>query len=103
MSKELTALEQDFEREMREIYRRAKKEVGYNAARFLQMLQEHGGVTTARRLLPEMSDGFVALWEHGRLDLTVEYLVLQPRWHALFTTDERMVARQRLRDCRMDI
>ena len=103
MSNELVLLEKALDGEMRQIYHRAKEEIGYNAVRFLQMLQEHGGVETARRLLPEMSDGFVTLWEHGRLDLTVEYLVLQPKWHDLFTDDERKMARQRLRDCRMDI
>lgn len=103
MSSEFIALEQDFDAEMRQIHHRAKEEIGYNAMRFLQMLQKHGGVETARRLLPEMSDGFVTLWEKRRLDLTVEYLVLQPRWDALFTDDERELARQRLRDCRIDI
>ena len=103
MSDELVALERDFEAEMRQIYNRAKNEVGYNAMRFLQIVQERRGVETARRLLPTMSDGFVALWERDRLDLTVEYLVLQPRWHELFSDDERCVARQRLRDCGMDV
>ena len=103
MSNEIVVLERALDGEMRLIYHRAKEEIGYNATRFLRMLQEHGGVETARRLLPEMSDGFVTLWEHGRLDLTVEYLVLQSKWHDLFTDDERKTARQRLRCCGMDI
>ncbi len=97
------ALERDFDAAMMQIYYRAKDEVGYNANRFLQMLHDYGGVETARRLLPAMSDGFTALYEHCRLDLTVEYLVLQPRWHQLFTDEERDTARRRLKCCGMEV
>lgn len=92
-----------FDEAMHQIYVRAKSEVGYTASRFHQMLQEHGGVETAHRLLPDMSDGFAKLWEKKRLDLTVEFLVLEPRWHSLFTDAEREVARARLRDSGMEI
>ena len=81
-----------------QIYVQAKQ-VGYTANRFHQMLTEHGGVETARRLLPQMSDGFTELWRRKRLDLTVEALVLQPRWESLFSANELDVARSRLRDC----
>ncbi|MEX0784746.1 MAG: hypothetical protein WD557_19085 [Dehalococcoidia bacterium] len=37
----------------------------------------------------------------GRLDLSVEYAVLEPAWQDLFTDWERDVARQRLRDARV--
>ena len=83
--------------------KRAKTEAGYTASRFLQMLTEHGGVETARRLLPQMSDGFTELWRGGRLDLTVEALVLQSKWDDLFSAEEREAARGRLRECGMDI
>ncbi len=81
------------------IYHAAKREVGYNATRFVQMLGEHGGVETARRLLPHTSDGFTELWKRNRLDLTVESLILQPRWQSLFSDEEREVARRRLLEC----
>ena len=97
------ALERDFDGEMMQIYERAKREAGYTATRFLHMLHEHRGLETAKRLLPKMSEGFKQLWERGRLDLTVEHLMLHPRWQALFTDDERDVARQRLRGCGMDV
>ena len=56
------------------IYETAKRELGYNATRFLQMISEHGGLATARQLLwsDKPSDGFTTLWSHHRLDLTVE-------------------------------
>jgi hypothetical protein len=92
-------LERAFDEAMMQIYLVAKTQAGYNAMRFLKMLGEHGGVETARRLLPHMSDGFTELWQRNRLDLTVESLVLQARWHDLFSDDEREVARRRLREC----
>ncbi|WP_221891484.1 hypothetical protein [Microbispora sp. KK1-11] len=42
------------------------------------------------------ADGFAALWERGRLDLTVEALVVQPRFAELFTPAETEVAWHRL-------
>ena len=79
---------------------RAKGEAGYTATRFIQMLSDHGGVKTAKTLLasPSVSDGFTALWEAGRPDLTVEYQVLQPQFRSLFTQRELESARQRLLD-----
>jgi hypothetical protein len=64
-----------------------KDEAGYPAAYFLGMLAEHGGLETARRLLAATTilDGFTALWERKRLDLTVEALVLRPEFQGLST------------------
>ena len=87
-----------FDREMMQVYLRAKR-IGYNATRFHQMLTQHGGVETARRLLPQMSDGFTELWRRERLDLTVEALVLQPHWKSLFSENELETARERLKEC----
>ena len=62
------------------------------------MLSEYGGLGTAHRLLasPEVASGFTALYERGRLDLTVEVLVLKPEFVGLFTDEEVETARQRL-------
>ena len=75
-------------------YRRAKAEAGYNATRFLSMVVEHGGLETARYLLHAgtVSEGYTALWEPKRLDLTVEAMVLRPEWGALFSDVERRIA-----------
>lgn len=91
-------LETRFHSAMLDIYNRAKRECGYNATRFLGMIVEHGGVETARILLHAnaVTEGYTALWERRRLDLTVEALVLQPAWIALFTAEERDTARKRL-------
>ena len=94
-----TRLEEEFHSAMEDIYRRASKEAGYNATVFLRMVAEHGGLETARRLInaPTASDGYTALWERGRLDLTVEAKVIEtPRFHDLFTSDELEICRRRL-------
>ena len=100
-----TALEAEFDVAMMDIYRHARTEANYTATRFLQMLHEHRGLKTAQLLLhtAHVSDGYTALWQRGRLDLTVEALILQPRWHGLFTDEDRGIARDRLRTYRFDV
>ena len=93
------ALQTQFGNEMRRIYQRALSEAGYKATRFLHMLHQHGGLQTARILIHSstVSEGYTALWERGRLDLTVEALIHDnPQWHPLFTPDERMICVRRL-------
>ena len=93
-----TPKEMKFDGAMMDIYRRAKDECDYNATRFLQMLLEHRGLKTAKILInaPHVSDGYTALWERKRLDLTVEALIIKPEWDALFTDEERAIAKERL-------
>ena len=82
-----TILEGQFHEAMLAIYVTAKREAGYNATRFLAMLNDHGGVKTAGLLLdaPTVSDGYTALWERQRLELTVEAVILDnERFHSLF-------------------
>jgi hypothetical protein len=87
-----------FHAAMVSIYERARDETGYVATRFLQMLAEHGGVETARRLISSdtPSDGFTTLWEKRRLDLTVETHVIDPAFRSLFSPSELRSAERRL-------
>jgi len=83
----------------RQIYRRAKSEAKYNATRYLHMLDALGGLETAHILINSsaVSEGYTALWERGRLDLTVEALIWEnPEYHELFTEDEIRIAKKRL-------
>ena len=93
-------LENRFDIEMMNIYRRALKECGYNAHYFLQMLYEKRGLKTAKDLLhaPLPQDGFNALYNLNRLNLTVEALLLRDPWNQLFTESELVEARKRLKD-----
>jgi hypothetical protein len=92
-----------FDAAMFGIYHRAKEEAGYNATIFLGMLTKMKGVATAKQLInaAKPSDGYTALYERSRLDLTVEALVVEDeRWHSLFTAEELARCRKRLRDYR---
>lgn len=89
-----------FDGAMFDVYRRAKDEAGYNATIFLGMICDRGGVATAKYLInaPTVSDGYTHLYERGRLDLTVEALIVEnERWHVLFEPSELDRARRRLR------
>ena len=94
----LGQVERQIHQAMVAIYETAKRDLGYNATRFLQMISEQGGLATARQLLwsDQPSDGFTTLWSHHRLDLTVEAHVLKPDYTALFTEADRQQARRRL-------
>jgi hypothetical protein len=86
----LDEIERRFHRAMISIYETAKRELGYNATRFLQMISEQGGLATARQLLwsEAPSEGFTTLWERNRLDLTVEAHVLLDEFAPLFTDQD---------------
>ncbi len=89
-----------FDDAMFDIYRRAKAEAGYSAKLFLRMLIDNGGLATAKTLInaAKPSDGYAALYERGRLDLTVEAIVIEnPRWRTLFTEQELEKAEERLK------
>ena len=92
------ALEQAFHQAMLGIYERANNACDYQPIRFLQMVQARGGVETAKRLLAqnEVQNGLVTLWDCGRLDLSMEALVIEPRFQPLFSEDEIEIARARL-------
>jgi len=95
----LNALQSAFGLEMHRIYQRALSEAMYRPTRFLHMLDERGGLQTAQLLLHSstVSEGYAALWERGRLDLTVEALIHDnPKWHSLFTADELAICVKRL-------
>ena len=53
---------------------------------------------TAKKLLAivEPSDGFTELWRNHRLDLTMENLILKPKYRSLFTDQEIEIAQERL-------
>ncbi|WP_028649416.1 hypothetical protein [Nocardiopsis sp. CNT312] len=83
---------------MLSLYERAKSEAGYTASSFLGMLSDLGPMETARKLLdaPAVSDGFANLRERGRLDLTVEALVLRSEYAPLFSAEQMERAHARL-------
>ena len=93
-------LEYKFHEDMKNIYIVAKKELHYNASRFIQLVSSVGGRQAAKQLISKSgcTYGFEVLWENNRLDLSVEALVLKPEYHELFTDEEKETCRCRLKD-----
>jgi hypothetical protein len=90
---------QRFNQTMLSLYSRAGQETGYWPKRYLQKVRKHGGYQAAKEWLQpdaKTPGGFGRLAELNRLDLSTEFLVIQPQWVSLFTPKEREVARTRL-------
>jgi hypothetical protein len=95
-----TRLESEFDADMRSILER-EKEVGFNSARFRQMIDRWGAVEAAHRLLRpdcELPSGtFSVLRDMGRLYLTMEHYVVMEKYQSLFSDEELAIAGFRLR------
>ncbi|WP_127144266.1 hypothetical protein [Pelagibacterium montanilacus] len=86
-----------FAAELMDTYRQCER-LGYKPTGMLQMMQEHGAINTARRLLVSPpSDGFNRLALMGRLDLAIESIVQRDPWRQLFTKEELRRAKNRLK------
>ena len=73
------------------------------------MLNQHGGVETAKLLLrdhwrsqSDVASGFLRLIEIDQVALSVEAMVLRPEWESLFTSSDRDEALHRLRLTRQE-
>ncbi len=71
---------------------------GYDPTAWKAMINRHGAAEAARRLVVSGSfqDGFKRLLREGRLDLTVEFAILNPKWGRLFDSSHREAAWWRL-------
>lgn len=89
-----------FRSAMLDLYDTWRREVNYRAGRFRQLITNHGAVGASSFLLGKsgVSTGFARLAQAGKLDLTMEYLVLRPEFGSLFSAEERGIARRRLTD-----
>jgi hypothetical protein len=79
----------------------AAKARGYIPTYFMQMLSDHGGVETAKRLLAksEPQTGLFELWNLGILHESMEAVICDnPRFHHLFEVPEIAEAHQRLEE-----
>jgi 5-methylcytosine-specific restriction protein A len=105
MSNSQQKLINEFHKDMLKIYENAKKECGYNASRFIQMVANEGGYNVAKKFIHSNapSDGFIKLWELNRLDLTVEALILKEKYQPLFSNEEREIVKNRLKEYGYDV
>ncbi|MDO4785273.1 MAG: hypothetical protein Q3997_09350 [Propionibacteriaceae bacterium] len=91
-------VEADFDSEVRHACERAQAEEHYEPVRIIHEVETHGCVEAARRLVrsPLVSHAFTSLAERGRLDLTVEHIMTQPRFRSLFHRADLDLAEDRL-------
>jgi 5-methylcytosine-specific restriction protein A len=93
-------LENDLHDEMIGLFRRAGEATGYWGTRYLQAVRRQGGLARAKEMLkPRTASqraGLDALLAAGKPELTLEALVLEPRFAALFTRSELAEAQGRL-------
>jgi hypothetical protein len=89
-----------FTETMMDTYRRTLKETGYNAHYFHQLIADRGGYEAAMDLIHSQKPppGFTELDRLGRLDLTVEALILNPKWRDIFSDADRQAAYNRLKE-----
>jgi len=87
-----------FERELRALFPRWRECARLGQGRVPALMTSHGAVGAARQLLrkPDLSPVFVRLRDAGCLEATVEFLVLRTEFGALFTPEERAIARRKL-------
>ena len=90
-------IQEDFHRAMLAIYDQCSA-IGYRPRDFRRMVLQYKGVEAAKLLIhkPETS-GLARLAALGRLDLSMEMLMLTAPYTALFTEQELNIARLRLK------
>jgi hypothetical protein len=95
----MNELERQFHHAMIGVYEYAKKH-DYFATYFKGMVDRYGGLGAAKRLLAtgEIQEGLMKLWELKSLDHSMEALVIQERFRALFSEEEIAEARRRLEE-----
>lgn len=93
-------IENKFNEDMKNIYFTAKRDIGYIATLFMQLVSQKGGLLAAKQLIAKEGGtyGFEVLWENRRLDLSVEALVLKPEYESLFSDEERKLSKNRLEE-----
>jgi hypothetical protein len=96
---DMSSLEANFNGDMLGILQK-EVEADLRSTRFLQMLDEYGGLATAHRLLkPDRQlppNTFGYLRKIGRLDLAMEFYVVMEKYRPLFSSEEREIAQWRV-------
>ena|SRR5436190_3419134 len=96
--------ESDLERKLLGLYEEGAK-LGYRANRFYQLFRRHckryiGGIKAVQNAIRNNNKrgtaGFEFARKEGRLDLSLEALVLDEHWTQLFTDQDRVLAKQNL-------
>ena len=81
------------------------RQIGYDPSIFLAMVHNYGPVDACNRAImdPTLLQASLRLWQSGRLELTIEGLVLRDRFKCLFNESVLVRARKRLADYRQTL
>ena len=83
-----------FENELKRKVQQANEECNYFPVIYIRMIEQYGGVGTAKQLIAKgiktgcLSDGYKRLCVLNRRDLTMEDSVCKPQYAPLFTEEE---------------
>lgn len=91
-------LREEFAEAVRESIQKCH-EMGFQPVRLEKMIEEQHPVEAAIRLIVsgDFQDGFKLIISQGREEITMESIMLQPRFAGLFSSDHLDVATWRLR------
>lgn len=95
----MSPLEKEFDAAVRNQITTILKTTSYRPTYYMEMVHRHGAYQAAINLVraAQPAAGFTKLYEMGRLDLSVEALVIDPRFTDLFSTEDRNRAMARLK------
>ena len=84
----MSSLMKSLEKDILEGVETAKRELGYNPTRFLQMVRQYGVYDSMKKLIAkrEPTEGYIKLLLHQRTELSVEFHVV--KYAELFEDDE---------------
>lgn len=99
---------EELKRELREryisTYNECKK-FKYFPRAFLDMVVSNEDIVAVTRRLVHKeggTSGFTTLFENNRMDLSVEKIILEPRYRELFTREDLLVSYERLQQYKYD-
>ena len=86
----MSKAELEFQKVLLEKCKEAEEKCGARCKRLANNIEKYGAVKTAKEIIRKsnVSDGFDALEKAGRLDLSMEAVVVDNRFGELFTDDE---------------
>lgn len=92
-------MREEFNREIRKSIAEAQK-IGCTSDIFIQMIERNHPVEVSKKLVlsGKGQAGFKQAMQIGRQDITVEYIMLMPKFKDLFTTQELDAASFRLKN-----
>jgi hypothetical protein len=88
----------DFEKRVWSAIDIMKEEYDFTPTVLIKMINDHGAVEAVKRLINNLkpSSGYTKLWELKALNLSMEAIILEEEWKAIFSEDERKKAKKRL-------